>query len=153
MTLYPAMGRAAAMRRGLRARVALIACCIATACDNPPAAGDDADRVATGLRLSRGHDYAQASCASCHAIEPAQLQSPNKQAPAFVMIASSPGMTAIALNAALHTAHASMPNLKVDGGKLEAVSEYILSLKDPALSARLRQKANASEGVHPLDGE
>lgn len=153
MRLYVALLRRAGRRRSFRALAAALTCFTIAACDNTPAAHDQADYVAARLNLLRGHDYAEATCSSCHAIEAGQLQSPNRQAPAFALIASSPGMTALALNAALHTAHVSMPNLKIDGDKLQALSEYILSLKDPALSAKLRDRANASERVHPLQGK
>ncbi|MEJ0023623.1 MAG: hypothetical protein WDN76_09470 [Alphaproteobacteria bacterium] len=69
------------------------------------------------------------------------------------MIGSTPGMTMIALNAALHTPHVSMPNLKVDQAAIEPLSAYITSLKDPAVARRLRDDANKAEKVRPLHGE
>ena len=66
-----------------------------------------------GPSAARGLAYAQGACASCHSVEAGQDASPNRSAPAFVVIANTPGMTPTALNAWLHSAHASMPNLVV----------------------------------------
>ena len=78
---------------------------------------------------ARGLALAQQVCARCHAVQKQQTQSPNDDAPAFQTIASVPGMTAIALSAALHTSHQTMPNLVLDPDDLADIVAYILSLK------------------------
>ena len=77
----------------------------------------------------RGLALAQQVCARCHAVQKQQTQSPNNDAPAFQDIASVPGMTAIALSAALHTPHQTMPNLILDPDELADIVAYILSLR------------------------
>jgi mono/diheme cytochrome c family protein len=78
---------------------------------------------------SRGLDYARQVCADCHAVEQGQDQSPNPNAPPFELIANTPGMTATALNAWLHTPHPSMPNLVVDPSSRDDINAYLQSLK------------------------
>ena len=55
--------------------------------------------------------------------------SPNGQAPNFETIAKTPGMTAIALTAALRTSHRTMPNVIVADDDLRNVVAYVLSLQ------------------------
>jgi len=78
---------------------------------------------------SRGLELTQRLCAQCHAIRKDQLQSPNEQAPRFQVIASVPGMTAIALSAALNTSHRLMPNIVLEADEQAHIIAYILSLK------------------------
>ena len=59
----------------------------------------------------RGLALAQRLCSQCHAVRKEQAQSPNQNAPRFQVIASVPGMTSIALSAALNTSHRTMPNI------------------------------------------
>ena len=54
---------------------------------------------------------------------------PNESAPAFQEIASTPGMTAIALSAALSTSHRTMPNIMLEPDERTDIIAYILSLK------------------------
>jgi mono/diheme cytochrome c family protein len=77
----------------------------------------------------RGLALAQRLCAQCHAIEKQQPQSPNENAPRFQVIASVPGMTSIALSAALNTSHQSMPNIILSPDERADIIAYILSLK------------------------
>jgi hypothetical protein len=65
----------------------------------------------------------------CHAVQKEQTKSPNDDAPAFQNIVSVPGMTTIALSAALHISHQTMPNLVLDPNELADIVAYILSLK------------------------
>jgi hypothetical protein len=58
-----------------------------------------------------------------------QTQSPNPKAPTFEKIANVPGMTHMALNVALHTSHATMPNLIVDPSRIADLSAYLYTLK------------------------
>ena len=77
----------------------------------------------------KGGALARRVCAECHAVVTRDTRSPNSQSPSFVEIASAPGMTAAALNAALHTSHTSMPNLILRAGQTRNIIAYILSLK------------------------
>jgi mono/diheme cytochrome c family protein len=78
---------------------------------------------------SRGLALAQRLCAECHAIQKEYTRSPNANAPRFQAIASSPGMTAMALSAALNTSHRSMPNIILAADEQADIVAYILSLK------------------------
>jgi mono/diheme cytochrome c family protein len=92
------------------------------------------------LRMTTGQGEAQETgqasrglalrlCAECHAIEKRYARSPNANAPRFQAIASTPGMTAIALAAALNTSHHSMPNIVLAADEQADIIAYILSLK------------------------
>jgi mono/diheme cytochrome c family protein len=78
---------------------------------------------------SRGLALAQQFCAECHAIQKEYARSPNANAPRFQAIASTPGMTAMALTAALNTSHLSMPNILLAPDQQADIIAYILSLK------------------------
>ena len=80
-------------------------------------------------QVSRGLVLAQQLCAECHAIEKQYARSPNAHAPRFQAIASTPGMTAMALSAALNTSHHSMPNIMLAADEQADIIAYILSLK------------------------
>jgi len=77
----------------------------------------------------RGLALAQRLCVECHAVRKDQARSPNENAPRFDVIASVPGMTAIALSAALNTSHRSMPNIMLEAHEQANIIAYILSLK------------------------
>ena len=79
--------------------------------------------------LTQGLALARQVCAQSHAIDKRQARSPNSAAPRFETIANAPGMTSIALNAALQTPHRLMPNLILDRDQRVNVIAYILSLK------------------------
>ena len=81
----------------------------------------------------RGETIARKSCVACHAINDRKAASPNFKAPAFARLARTPGMTSIALRAALQTSHPTMPNLIVRKGHREDLIAYILSLKSAPL--------------------
>ncbi|SRR6266508_264363 len=78
---------------------------------------------------SRGLELARQLCAQCHAVQKDQGRSPNEHAPRFQAIASVPGMTAIALSAALNTSHRLMPNILLEAEEQANIIAYILSLK------------------------
>jgi len=80
-------------------------------------------------QASRGLALAQRLCAECHAVQKEYARSPNANAPRFQAIASTPGMTAIALSAALNTSHHSMPNILLGPDEQSDIIAYILSLK------------------------
>jgi mono/diheme cytochrome c family protein len=78
---------------------------------------------------SRGLALAQRLCSECHAVEREQARSPNVDAPRFAAIAATPGMTSIALSAALNTSHRSMPNILLPADEQADVIAYILTLR------------------------
>ena len=77
-----------------------------------------------GLRIAR------TQCAECHLVEDTGGQSPKRDAPTFAKIANTPGMSSIALTAALRTSHETMPNVIIKGSDLSDVIAYILSLNE-----------------------
>src|SRR3954452_24277188 len=77
----------------------------------------------------RGLALAQRLCSQCHAVRKEQAQSSNEKAPRFQVIASVPGMTSIALSAALNTSHRTMPNIMLQPDEQADVIAYILTLK------------------------
>jgi mono/diheme cytochrome c family protein len=76
-----------------------------------------------------GAALAKQVCARCHAVQKQQAQSPNEDAPSFQDITSAPGITAMALSAALQTSHRTMPNLVLDSEERADIIAYILSLR------------------------
>jgi mono/diheme cytochrome c family protein len=81
------------------------------------------DAASAGLTLARQ------LCSECHGIERTEPRSPNPAAPPFETIANVPGMTGMALSAALQSPHRSMPNVMLDANQLGSVVAYILSLR------------------------
>jgi len=79
--------------------------------------------------LQQGRALANQVCAECHAVGIGDSRSPNLLAPRFEAVADTPGMTAVALNAFLHTSHRTMPNLELTADQASGVIAYILSLK------------------------
>ena len=75
-----------------------------------------------------GLTLAQKICAECHATVAGQDLSPNAQAPTFVTLAATPGMTRTALLVALTTPHAGMPMFMLDDKQRDDIIAYILSL-------------------------
>ncbi len=78
---------------------------------------------------AKGHQFVAQICSQCHNIEKGQRPSPNGQAPNFETIAKTPGMTALALTAALRTPHRTMPNIIIADDDLRNVAAYVLSLQ------------------------
>jgi mono/diheme cytochrome c family protein len=77
--------------------------------------------------VRRGRDLAQI-CADCHAVRPAEVNSPNRNAPSFEDIAGVSGISPIALKVALRSSHREMPNLILNEDELDRIIAYILSL-------------------------
>jgi mono/diheme cytochrome c family protein len=88
-----------------------------------PSLAQDADDV------GHGREIARTICAACHVVAKGQLLSPNSEAPPFPVLAATPGMTTIALTAALLTSHRQMPNIILQPDERRDVIAYILSLK------------------------
>ena len=82
-----------------------------------------------GLAGNSGLALARQICSECHAVERVQASSPNPAAPAFETIANVPGMTAVALAAALQSSHQTMPNVMLDANQRTDITAYILSLR------------------------
>jgi len=145
----PPMKRAGASRPGrtrsavtARRRFAALLCLCLAGAACAPAPGPAPDAAASPLQrratdeAAAGRSYAQAHCASCHAILAGAAPSPNLKAPSFAAVANTHGMTRTALNVWLHTSHPTMPNLIIDPDRIGDVSAYIATLKtnepDPA---------------------
>jgi mono/diheme cytochrome c family protein len=79
--------------------------------------------------LQKGKAMAEQVCSECHAVRKGEARSPNTLAPAFEKVAMTPGMTSIALTAALRTSHRAMPNIILSDDELRGVIAYITSLK------------------------
>jgi len=76
----------------------------------------------------KGRVFAEEICAECHAVLKGQRRSPNGEAPSFDEIATTPGMTSMALTAALRTSHRKMPNIILSDEQLSNIIAYLLSL-------------------------
>lgn len=101
---------------------------VLTACQTrlPP------DRSASTAKY-RGHEYAQATCSSCHAISPGSTSSPNPQAPPFASIVNTEGLSRQTLNSWLRDAH-NYPGemiVQVDERMIDDLVTYMLTLQDP----------------------
>jgi mono/diheme cytochrome c family protein len=79
----------------------------------------------------RGLAIAREQCAACHTVENNDGASPNAAAPPFRAIARTPGMTEIALFAALRTPHTGgqMPLVLPRESDVHDVIRYIRSLR------------------------
>jgi mono/diheme cytochrome c family protein len=78
--------------------------------------------------LEHGSAMARQVCGECHAIERGRTTSPNPEAPAFQVIADTPGMSNVALRAFLYTPHRKMPNIVLSRDEADDIIEYIRSL-------------------------
>jgi mono/diheme cytochrome c family protein len=107
--------------------VALLAVASLTACVSPAptSSGDDLSAASAS-----GRAFAEQTCASCHAIENEAAISPHPAATPFEAVANTPGMTAIALNAWLHSAHPSMPNVAATHDQTDDLWAYLMTLRD-----------------------
>jgi mono/diheme cytochrome c family protein len=79
--------------------------------------------------VRRGHAYATAVCAQCHAVAPEDMTSPRPEATPFTTISRLPGINDRALGVFLQTTHGEMPNLVVTGQDRDDLIAYILSLR------------------------
>ncbi len=120
----------------LRSLVALGFSAIVTACVSggvPHAVareGMSTAQASSTESRSMGYSYAEKACAGCHAVSVGQVRSPHPKAPTFEVIANTPGMTPMALNVWLHSSpHRDMPNVRVEADQLDALAEYLYSLK------------------------
>jgi mono/diheme cytochrome c family protein len=79
--------------------------------------------------IGHGREIARTICAACHVVAKGETVSPNSEAPPFPRLAATPGVTPIALTAALLTSHRQMPNIILQSDERRDVIAYILSLK------------------------
>ena len=100
-----------------------------SACQSMPGGKTAANRDETHPALA----FAQGACSGCHGVERFDL-SPNQDAPPFTAIANRDGVSAASLRAWLRNAH-NYPqemDFDLDSPQVDALVEYILTLKDPA---------------------
>ena len=83
--------------------------------------------AAEDAQVRAGRVIAETNCAECHDVRSGQRTS--SAAPSFEAIANVPGMTPLALQAALQTSHRTMPNVMLDAEELRAIVSYILALR------------------------
>lgn len=115
------------MNRAIRGlSIAVIAVAFLAACAN-----EQEVRRERETAVSRGYAYADAACASCHALLPGKILSPHPAAPSFQDVADTPGMTRTAFNVWLHSPHPSMPNYIVEPDRVDDLWAYVASLKEP----------------------
>lgn len=86
------------------------------------------------MSKSRGHAFAQATCASCHAVEIDSTASPNPRAPPFPAIVNQEGLTTETLSTWLNDAH-NYPGemeFELEPSRVDDLVSYMLTLRDPA---------------------
>lgn len=81
-----------------------------------------------GDQRVRGRTIATQLCIHCHVIgrEP---QAGEFVGPAFLRVANMPSTTGLSLNVFLQSHHQRMPSVRLDRDEMDAVIDYILSLK------------------------
>ncbi len=80
--------------------------------------------------VADGLAYARAHCAECHRVETSDENAlSGEEAPDFVTIANTPGMTERALIVWLQTSHPTMPDLIIPVEERDDVVAYIMSLR------------------------
>ena len=82
----------------------------------------------------RGLTLATQQCSQCHAIGKG-AGTGVFTGPDFTVVAAMPSTTGMALNVFLQSHHRTMPSLRLDRDEMDAVIDYILSLKaaEPAV--------------------
>jgi mono/diheme cytochrome c family protein len=78
-----------------------------------------------------GQSLAREWCAECHDIRPGRMASRNPSAPPFAELVNNPAVTETALRALLTRPHESMPNIRFTAEQMDAIVDYLLSLKSP----------------------
>ncbi len=77
----------------------------------------------------QGLGVARKVCAECHVVEYREGLVDITAGPSFDAVANSPGITGLALSAALQSSHPNMPDLILSSEDRADVIAYILSLK------------------------
>jgi mono/diheme cytochrome c family protein len=83
----------------------------------------------------RGWTLAAENCSQCHAIGTG-AGAGVFAGPSFTAVAAMPSTTGMALDVFLQSHHPSMPSIRLDRDEMDAVIDYILSLKVAAPSGR-----------------
>ncbi|WP_428408534.1 hypothetical protein [Hyphococcus sp.] len=91
-------------------------------------ANDGGDAHVEMRAPARGLVYAREACASCHAVEVGEFNSPNAAAPSFAALAGRPDMTRSTLSALLRSPHRNMPNLIVEPDRVDDLAAYLSAL-------------------------
>ncbi|NEU15076.1 cytochrome c [Methylobacterium sp. BTF04] len=76
----------------------------------------------------RGWTLAAENCSQCHAIGKG-ARAGVFGGPSFMAVAEMPSTTGIALDVFLQSHHPNMPSVRLDRDEMDAVINYILSLK------------------------
>jgi len=76
-----------------------------------------------------GETIAKAVCAECHAVEKGAGASRNAKAPRFQTLATTRGMTPMAITVALRSSHREMPNLELSNREVDDLIAYFGVLK------------------------
>jgi mono/diheme cytochrome c family protein len=76
-----------------------------------------------------GRVTAETNCVECHVVRGGQPVLSGGTAPSFERIANAPGMSPLALQAALQTSHRTMPNVILEPDELRGIVRYILTLR------------------------
>ncbi|HYB65752.1 MAG TPA: c-type cytochrome [Steroidobacteraceae bacterium] len=125
------VARPIALRIAALALAAALLCALCT--PRSSAAG-----VPTTPELARGEHIARLVCSACHVVATDQEFPPllRQATPAFAEIANRPGVTAESLQRFVTTTHwdvdrlpMSMPNPMLSSAEAQAVSRYIVSLR------------------------
>lgn len=77
----------------------------------------------------RGLNVARANCAACHAVGRGEQLSLNQLAPTFQHISNLPGITPMAINHMMHSAHKTMPLIILPPEEQWHLVAYIVSLR------------------------
>jgi len=88
-----------------------------------PAAAQSPGDAVTGAKLAFG------VCAQCHAVGRGSARSPDPMAPRFSAVATTPGLTDMALRVWLLSAHPTMPNFVLTKDETDDMVAYIMGLK------------------------
>ncbi|MDO9427783.1 MAG: cytochrome C552 [Methylobacterium sp.] len=83
----------------------------------------------------RGWTLAAENCSQCHAIGKG-AGADVFAGPSFTAVAAMPSTTGMALNVFLQSHHQRMPSVRLDRDEMDAVIDYILSLKRAEPSGR-----------------
>lgn len=79
-----------------------------------------------------GHAFVRENCSDCHDVERVQDDMAAFYGPAFVDVASVPGLTATQLRVFLRTPHFLMPDLVLTDPQVDDIVSYILTLRSGA---------------------
>ncbi len=76
-----------------------------------------------------GRDIAVKNCSECHLVGSKDETPKSFTAPSFADIANMTSTTLLSVKVFLQTPHSNMPNLILNEAELDAIANYIVSLK------------------------